>query len=1347
MFSLLTFKSRVLGFAALGVIGIAAALPFALSEDGPWVAVSFEQGSYAVAEGNSVTVTVTLDVVPGREVVVPITATEQGGASDSDYSGVPISLTFASWEAEKTFVFTAAQDTLDDDGESVKLGLGSLPTGVNEGDNDETELFINDDDGVGITVSATALTVDEGGSTTYTVVLASQPTADVTVTLVTTSGSDVSVNTSSLTFTASNWDDEQTVTVSAAQDDDHLDESATIAHAVSSDDNDYNGIHMASVGVTVIDDEDVPVTVTFDQASHAVAEGSAVTVKVTLSANPERQVLIPLTKSEQGGITGADYSGVPETLTFGDGETEETFTVTAVQDTVDDDNESVTIGFGSLPNAVAVGATSETAVSINDDDVPSVTVSFESAAYSVEEGDEVEVKITLSVDPERQVVVPITKSEQNGASSADYSGVPADVTFASGETEQSFTFTAAQDRIDDDGENDGESVKLAFGASLPSDVSKGTTDETTLTIIDDDGTGITVSPTTLNMAEGLSKTYTVVLISQPAANVTVSVTAPDNSDVAVDKRALTFTTSNWEAVQTVTVSAAHDFDGSDETVTITHAVTAAASDYSGKAVASVTVNVIDNDDVRVKASFERDSYRVTEGSMVTIKVTLDKDPERQVVIPIETIEQDGMTSDDYSGVPSSVTFERGETEKAFTFAAAQDQADDDEESVKLDFGPLPTAVTGGTIDETTVTIVDDDPTVIERDEGTSDVADDTDLPVKVSFERAGYTVAEGNAVVVTVTLSRDPEQQVVVPISQTEEGGLTSADYSGVPSSVTFESGETSSSFTFTATQDTLDDDDESLRLDLGELPNAVTAGTIKATTISVIDDDGPQVIREVTVSFEQTTYAVEEGSRVSVKVMLDGDPGRQVVIPITQTRYGGISPSDYSGIPTQVVFESGETEQTFDFAATEDMLDDDAESVALGIGSPLPDAVILGSKNEAMVNITDNDGVGVRISPSSLTIDEGEEDTYTVVLNSQPTDDVVVTVGTPTDPDVSVDETTLTFTDSTWDDPQTVTVSTEQDEDYLDDTATISHTVASTDADYNGIRVRSLNVKVVDDEEVPVTVNFASATYSVNEGDTVRVTVTLDKDPEREVVIPITKTEQGDASTDDYSGVPENVTFRSGDTEETITFSATQDDIDDDGESVTLSFGLTLPDEVTAGATNEATVSINDDDGVGVIVSPTALTIGEGSSGNYTVVLNSQPTADVVITISETGSSDVSADETTLTFTDSNWGHRQTVRVTAAHDDADHLDESATITHVASSTDGDYNGISVGSVEVDVIDDEDVPVTVTFEQATYFVDEGDQVTVEITLSEDPERRVVVPITRQSRTARPAATIPECPAT
>ena len=1330
--TLLSLKPRYLGIAALGVIGVLAAIPIVLSNDMPWVAVSFERGTYSVAEGNSVTVKVALNVVPERQVVVPITKANEDGASNSDYSGVPAYVTFESGETEKSFTFSVSQDMVDDDGESVQLGFGSsLPTGVTEGATDETTVFLIDDDGIGVTVPPATLTIGEGSSKTYTMALTSQPTASVTVTVAAPSGSDVSVDKTTLTFTSSNWDDEQTVTVSAAQDDDALDETATITHSVTSTDSDYNGIRAGSIDVTVIDDEDIPVTVTFDQAGHTIAEGSAVTVRVTLSEDPERQVVIPITKSEQGGITTADYSGVPDSVTFESGDTEKSFIVTAAQDALDDDDESVTVGLGTLPNAVTVGAIKETTVAINDDDVPSVTIRFEQASYSLDEGSEVTVKVILSHDPERQVVVPITKSEQGGATSADYSGVPENVTFESGETEKSFTFTATQDMVDDDGTGDGESVRVAFG-TLPADVGAGATNETTVAIIDDDGAGVTVSPTRLSIGEGRSRTYTVALASEPTANVTVTVTAPSDSDVSVDKRSLTFNTSNWEDEQTVSVSAAQDFDGSDDTATITHSVTAAGSDYSGKPVASVSVTVIDDDDVRVKVNFEEANYRVTEGSTVTVRVTLSEDPERQVVLPITTTEQGGATSDDYSGVPASVTFESGDTEKSFTFTATQDKADDDGESVKLDFGTLPKAVTGGPTDETTVTITDDDPTIIVRDEETPVVAKAPDVPVKVSFERTGYTVVEGYTVTVTVVLSKDPERQVVIPITKTEEGGITSADYSGVPASVTFNSGDTSSSFTFTATQDALQDDDESLRLDLGSLPDAVTAGTLKVTIVSIIDDDGPVRVVPVTVSFETNSYSVDEGSRVGVKVMLSGDPGRRVVIPLTKTEYGGITPSDYSGVPSQVIFESGEREKSFDFLATEDMLDDDEEAVALAFGSSLPDAVTRGATDQTMVNIKDNDGVGVRVSPTRLTIDEGEDDTYTVVLNSQPTADVTVTVGTPTDPDVSVNKTTLTFTDSTWEDAQTVTVSTVHDQDAADDTATIAHSVASTDGDYNGITARSVSVKVTDDEEVPVTVNFASATYSANEGGTVRVTVTLDEKPEREVVIHITKTEQGDASSSDYSGVPDTITFRSGDTAKYFTFSGTQDNIDDDGESVLLGFSATLPNAVTAGTTDETTISINDDDGVGVRVTPTTLTIGEGGDEEYTVVLNSQPTASVTVTISSSGSSDVSANKQTLTFTDSTWDDRQTVTVSAAHD-TDAVDDDATITHSVTSTDTDYNGISAGSVGVTVTDDDDIPVTVSFDQATYSVGEGERVTVTVTLSEDPERRVVIPITKMEQ--------------
>ena len=49
-----------------------------------------------------------------------------GTAASADYSGVPTSVTFQSGDIEKTFTFTATQNSVDDDSESVKLGFGTL---------------------------------------------------------------------------------------------------------------------------------------------------------------------------------------------------------------------------------------------------------------------------------------------------------------------------------------------------------------------------------------------------------------------------------------------------------------------------------------------------------------------------------------------------------------------------------------------------------------------------------------------------------------------------------------------------------------------------------------------------------------------------------------------------------------------------------------------------------------------------------------------------------------------------------------------------------------------------------------------------------------------------------------------------------------------------------------------------------------------------------------------------------------------------------------------------------------------------------------------------------------------
>ena len=139
-------------------------------------------------------------------------------------------------------------------------------------------------------------------------------------------------------------------------------------------------------------------------------EGSSVVVKVILSADPERSVTVPISRTNQGGASNGDYSGVGAntSVTFNSGDTEESITFAATDDSVDDDDESVLLGFGTLPAGVSAGSPATATVNITDDDVPAVTVRYEQSSYTVAEGSSVVVKVILSADPERSV----TSSDQ-----------------------------------------------------------------------------------------------------------------------------------------------------------------------------------------------------------------------------------------------------------------------------------------------------------------------------------------------------------------------------------------------------------------------------------------------------------------------------------------------------------------------------------------------------------------------------------------------------------------------------------------------------------------------------------------------------------------------------------------------------------------------------------------------------------------------------------------------------------------------------------------------------------------------------------------------------------------------
>ena len=81
--------------------------------------------------------------------------------------------------------------------------------------------------------------------------------------------------------------------------------------------------------------------------------------------------------------------------------------------------------------------------------------------------------------------------------------------------------------------------------------------------------GVTVSPTSLTVDEGGTNTYAVALNTQPTGDVMVDI-GSDNTDVTVSSSSLTFTTLNWSAEQTVTVTAGQDADAADDTATVTH---------------------------------------------------------------------------------------------------------------------------------------------------------------------------------------------------------------------------------------------------------------------------------------------------------------------------------------------------------------------------------------------------------------------------------------------------------------------------------------------------------------------------------------------------------------------------------------------------------------------------------------------------------------------------------------------------------------------------------------------------------------------------------------------------------
>ncbi len=248
---------------------------------------------------------------------------------------------------------TGVNDDLDDGDVAYTIvtaaatSADAIYNGINAADVAVTN---TDNDAAGITVTPTSgLTTTEAvGTATFTVVLTSQPTADVTIGISPSDPTEGTVSSPSLTFTPANWNTPQTVTVTGA--DDVLDDGnvayTIVTAAANSADLIYNGINAADVAVTNTDNDAAGITVTPTSGLTTTEAGGTATFTIVLTSQPTADVTIALSSSDptEGTVSPASvgFTGVVK-FTGANWNTPVTITVTGVDDVLDDGNVAYTI--------------------------------------------------------------------------------------------------------------------------------------------------------------------------------------------------------------------------------------------------------------------------------------------------------------------------------------------------------------------------------------------------------------------------------------------------------------------------------------------------------------------------------------------------------------------------------------------------------------------------------------------------------------------------------------------------------------------------------------------------------------------------------------------------------------------------------------------------------------------------------------------------------------------------------------------------------------------------------------------------------------------------------------------
>lgn len=337
----------------------------------------------------------------------------------------------------------------------------------------------------------------------------------------------------------------------------------------------------------------------------------------------------------------------------------------------------------------------------------------------------------------------------------------------------------------------------------------------------------------------------------------------------------------------------------------------------------------------------------------------------------------------------------------------------------------------------------------------------------------------------------------------------------------------------------------------------------------------------------------------------------------------------------------------------------------------------------------------GFLVTPSNnlFTSESGSTATFTVALETKPKADVIVNVSSSNTSEGTVDVTSLTFTPENWNTPQTVTI-TGVDDSNTDGPAAFNIILAastSTDADYNGRDPIDVTVTNIDNEG-GITVNPTGGLTTTEAAGTATFTVRLTQAPTADVTISLSSSDSSEGSV-----APASLTFTSAnwDQEQTVTITGADDFIDDGNITYSIITAAAVSTDPFFNNRNPADVTVEnaDDDTAGVTITPTSGLTAIESAGTavYTIVLKTQPTADVTVTAVSEDTTEGTVSPATFTFNASNWNVEQAFTLTGVDDLLLDGNISYFLTHSFASADPLYSAITPILVAVTTLDDEPV--------------------------------------------------------